>query len=86
MKNILDGLDPATRDEIVASAVDFMNNPLWKRVTDRVRNFHVERLSQEPVYSLTAVNSHASLQVLDQVVQEIGSVAAQVRMENRRKG
>jgi len=75
MKSILEGLGPVEADEVIAQARDFMGTKLHELVKERLKDHYVSILAAEPSYSLTAVDAHASLRVLEQVYVEIGLAA-----------
>ncbi len=76
MRTLFDGLNQQQRDDLAADAKNFANSPLFAKTFDLLRGIYTDRLAGEPTYSLTAVDAHASLRVLEQVRQELSNAAA----------
>lgn len=83
MRSILDDLSPSVKDEVMASARDFMADPLMKAIARQLHENYVAVLAGEQVYSLTAVDAHASIRVLEQVIAEISNLRGHSKVLNR---
>lgn len=84
MRELFDGLSPVAKDEMEAQLRDLSGGPL-SAAFKLVREELIETLVKEPTYSLTAVDAHASLRVLERVEQELLAAIANLRANQRKR-
>lgn len=71
--------------EIAEDAKVLLNNPAFKRTTERLRKQYMDTLLRTPVGDLTVTVTHARLAALEDIIGDLQSAILDFKMASKRE-